>query len=161
MDSFKNLIHKLSRILNIFSGIALAVMMGLVFINVLMRAVWEPILGTYEYTSFLASMTIALALAHCAARKGHVMITIFAERLPARTQAALDALVAILGAGLYIILAWECSKYAVSMHRSGEVGLTTEIPFYPFVFIVAFGVLMLALVLLLDLLESLRRLFAQ
>ncbi|MBW1996429.1 MAG: TRAP transporter small permease [Deltaproteobacteria bacterium] len=159
MDSFRDLIHNLSRILNIFSGIALAIMMGLIFVNVLMRAVWEPILGTYEYTSFLASMTIALALAHCATRKGHIMITIFAERLPEKAQAVLDVLVALLGFALYLILAWECSKYALSMYKSGEVGLTTEIPFYPFIFLVAFGVLMLALVLLTDLLESLRRLF--
>ncbi|MBW2029472.1 MAG: TRAP transporter small permease [Deltaproteobacteria bacterium] len=161
MDSFKNLVHNLSRVLNIFSGITLAIMMGLVFVNVLMRAVWEPILGTYEYTSFLASMTIALALAHCATRKGHIMITIFAERLPEKVQAGLDVLVAILGTCLYLILAWQCSKYAISMYHSGEVGLTTEIPFYPFIFLVAFGVLILALVLLIDLFESLRRVFAR
>lgn len=161
MDSLKNAVHKVSGILNIFGGIALAIMMGLVFVNVLLRAVWEPLLGTYEYTSFLASMTIALALAHCAAKKGHVMITIFAERLPARVQAALDLVVALLGTSLYLILAWQCSKYAISMYRSGEVGLTTEIPFYPFVFLVAFGILMLALVLLIDLFESLRKVFVR
>lgn len=161
MDAFKKVVYGLSRVLNTISGVSLAIMMGLVFINVLMRAVWYPILGTYEYTSFLASMTIGLALAHCAAKKGHVMITIFAERLPERAQALLDALVAILSTCLYLILAWESSKYAISMYHSGEVGLTTEIPFYPFIFIVAFGILMLALVLLIDLFQSLKRVFAK
>jgi TRAP-type C4-dicarboxylate transport system permease small subunit len=154
MNSFEKIVFSLSRLLNVFSGIALVVMMGLVFVNVALRAVWYPILGTYEFTSFLASMTIALALAHCAVKKGHVAITIFADQLPARVQAVLDLIVAILGTGLYVVLAWECSKYAINIYKSGEVSLTTETPFYPFIFVVAFGLLMLAVVLLNDVFKS-------
>jgi TRAP-type C4-dicarboxylate transport system permease small subunit len=157
MGSFEKNVYRLSRILNVLSGIALVAMMGLVFVNVALRAVWDPILGTYEFTGFLASMTIALALAHCATKKGHVAITIIVERLPDRIQALLDTIVAILGTGLYVVLAWECSKYAIVMYRSGEVSPTTETPFYPFLFVVAFGLLMLALVLLNDLFKSLGR----
>ncbi len=145
--------------LNVLSGITLVAMMGLVFVNVALRAVWQPLLGTYEFTGFIAALTISLALAHCAANKGHVAITLFADRLPARVQAILDTIVAILGFGLYIVLAWQCSKYAIVMYHSGEVSITTETHFYPFIFIVAFGLLMLALVLLNDLFKSLQRVF--
>jgi len=156
MGYFTRIVYWLSRKLNVVSGIALVAMMGLVFVNVASRAVWYPILGAYEFTGFLASVTIAFALAHCAANKGHIAITIMAERLPARVQRALDIIVAILGTGLYLVLAWECSKYAISMYHSGEVSLTTETPFYPFIFGVAFGFLMLAVVLFIDLVQSLR-----
>jgi len=159
MNALEKIIYGLSRVLNIFSGIALVVMMGLVFVNVALRAVWYPILGTYEFTSFLASITIALALAHCAVKKGHVAITIFADILPARVQAVLDMIVAVLGTVLFVVLAWQCSKYAINIYHSGEVSLTTETPFYPFILIVAFGILMLALVLLIDFFKSLCRIF--
>ena len=61
MSSYETIIYRFSRILNILSGITLVVMMGLVFVNVALRAVWNPILGTYEFTGFLASITIAFA----------------------------------------------------------------------------------------------------
>lgn len=157
MVYFERIVYWVSRMLNVVSGIALVAMMALVFINVAFRAFWYPILGTYEFTGFLASVTIAFALAHCAAKKGHIAITIVADQLPARVQAVLDTIVAILGTGLYLVLAWQCSKYAISMYHSGEVSLTTETPFYPLIFGVAFGLLMLAVVLLVDIVKSLGR----
>ena len=82
MGSFERVVYRFSRVLNVLSGIALVLMMALVFVNVAFRAVWNPILGAYEFTGFLAALTIALALAHCAAKKGHVAITLFADRMP-------------------------------------------------------------------------------
>jgi TRAP-type C4-dicarboxylate transport system permease small subunit len=74
MLSFEKTVYGFSRKLNILSGIALLLMMGLVFVNVALRAVGKPILGTYEFTGFLASITITFALAHCASKKGHIAI---------------------------------------------------------------------------------------
>ena len=159
MGSFERIVYWFSRMLNVLSGIALFLMMVLVFTNVALRAAWNPILGTYEFTGFLAALTIALALAHCAAKKGHVAITLFADMMPERVQAILDTVVAIFGIVLYSILAWQCSKYAMVMYHSGEVSITTLTPFYPFVFVVAFGFAMLVLVILNDLFKSLRRIF--
>jgi TRAP-type C4-dicarboxylate transport system permease small subunit len=159
IGSFERVVYRFSRMLDVLSGIALVLMMGLVFTNVALRAVWIPILGTYEFTGFLAALTIALALAHCAAKKGHVAITLFADMMPKRIQAILDTIVAIFGIVLYSILTWQCSVYAMVMYRSGEVGLTTLTPFYPFLFVVAFGFAMLALVLLNDLFKSVQRIF--
>ena len=150
-----------SQKLDIVAGVALVAMMALVFGNVLCRAVWQPIMGTYEVTAFLAAMTISFALANCAVNKGHIALTLFVDRLPTRLRAFFDIIVSILGALLYLILAWEVTKYAIHMRRIGEVSLTMEIPFYPFILGVAFGLLMLALVSLVDLFKSLMRLFTK
>ncbi len=157
MGSFERIVYRFSRWLNTVSGVALVAMMGLVFVNVLLRAVWYPILGTYEFTGFLASVTIALAVAHCAANMGHVAITIFTDNLPDRLRAVLDFIVSVLSSCLYFVLFWQCSKYAINMYHTGEVAPTTETPFYPFIFIVGFGILMLALVLLNDVFKSIVR----
>jgi TRAP-type C4-dicarboxylate transport system permease small subunit len=146
-----------SKKLDIIAGIALVAMMALVFGNVLSRAVWRPIMGTYEVTAFLASMTISFALANCAANKGHIALTLFVDRLPRRVQAFFDTIVSILGAALYLVLAWQVSKYATQMKGTGEVSLTMEIPFFPFIYGVAFGLLMLSLVLLVNIFNSLVR----
>lgn len=159
MSSYERIVYRFSRILNILSGITLVVMMGLVFVNVALRAVWNPILGTYEFTGFLAAITIAFALAHCASKKGHIAITLFADRLHPRVQAVLDTIVAILSTALYAVIAWQCVKYAINMVNTGEVSPATATPFYPFVFAVAFGLLMLALILLNDVFKSIGKIF--
>ncbi|MFH1488556.1 MAG: TRAP transporter small permease [Pseudomonadota bacterium] len=159
MASYERLVLGFSRILNILSGIFLTALMGLVFVNVLFRALWEPILGTYEYTGFLAALTISLALARCAANKGHIAITIFVDPLPPRVQAVLDALVAVLGTALYAVISWQCVKYAINLSKIGEVSPATAMPFYPFIFVIAFGLLIFALVLLNDLFKSIQRIF--
>lgn len=158
MDSFEKFVYKFSRFLNILSGISLVALMGLVFVNVALRALWQPILGAYEFVGFLSSITIALALAHCAANNGHVAITLFVDILPERVQTLLDMMVGILGTVLFTVLFWQCVKYAFVMYHSGEVSPTTETPLYPFLLVVSFGLLMLALVLLNDVFKSLIRL---
>jgi TRAP-type C4-dicarboxylate transport system permease small subunit len=159
MSSYERVVYRFSRILNKLSGIALVLMMGLVFVNVALRAVWTPILGTYEFTSFLAAITISFALAHCASKKGHIAITIFADKLPPRVQAILDSFVAILSTALYAVISWQCVKYAINLYQIGEVSPATATPFYPFVFAVAFGLLMLALILLNDVFKSIGKIF--
>ena len=159
MPSFEKTIYGWGRILNIFSGITLVLMMGLVVVNVAFRAVWQPILGTYEFIGFLAALTITFALAHCASKKGHIAITIIADQLPPRVQAVLDSFVAILGTALYGVISWQSVRYAIHMIKIGEVSPATATPFYPFIFAVAFGLLMLALILLNDVFRSIGEIF--
>ena len=161
MGFFEKIVYRTSSMLNAVSGVALVAMMVLIFGNVVLRAVWTPLQGTYELTSFLASVTIAFAVAHCATQKGLVAVTLFMDRAPARVRAVFDTLVAIIGTTLYVVLAWQCAKYAMNVYRYGEVSLTTELPFYPFIFGVAFGLLMLALVLFVDIFKSLNRMFSR
>lgn len=149
-------IFAVSEKLNSVSSVALTVMMGLVFINVLLRAVWRPLLGTYEITAFLASICISFALANCAAQKGHVAITLFTQNLSRQLQAVCGVIVALIGTGLFTVLAWESIKYGIALRKAGEVSMTLEISFYPFVFGMSFGLFMLALVNLVDLLNSIK-----
>ena len=137
----------------------LVIMMVLVFTNVVLRAVWQPILGTYEFTGFLASLSISFALAHCAVNKGHIAVTIFADRLPEKLQKIFELFIAIFSTALYAIISWQCVKYAINMSTTGEVSPATATPFYPFIFAVAFGLLMLALVLFIDIFKSIGEIF--
>ena len=146
-----------SKKLDVVAGIALVAMMALIFGNVLCRAAYRPIMGTYEVTAFLASVTISFALANCAVNKGHIALTLFIDRMPPRGRAVFDTIVSIIGTSLFLVLAWQVSKYATHMKGTGEVSLTMEIPFYPFIFGVAFGLFMLAMVSLVTFFKSLVR----
>ena len=150
-------IFNASRRLNYISGVALTGMMCLVFINVLLRMTLRPILGTYEYTALLAAVTISFALAHCAAQKGHVAITLFTDRFPRRAQGICEAIVGAIGTILFAVLCWQSIIHAGVVRRSGEVSFTTEVPFWPFIWGMAFGFLMLAIVNLIDFFNAFKK----
>jgi TRAP-type C4-dicarboxylate transport system permease small subunit len=157
LKRLENIIFGASHMLNYVSGVALVAMMCMVFVNVILRMTWRPILGTYEITALLASVTISFALAHCATTQGHVAVSLFTQKLSKRMQAACDAFVAIIGTGLFVIMSWQSWIYAFKLRSSGEVSMTLEISFYPFILGMAFGFLMLALVNLVDLLNSIAK----
>ncbi|MBN2059184.1 MAG: TRAP transporter small permease [Deltaproteobacteria bacterium] len=156
LEQAGNIVNSSSSGLNKIAGVALIVMMALVFINVLLRMFWQPILGVYEFTGFLASLTISFALAHCAVQKGHVSITLLIDSLPDRARAVCDAIIGAIGTALFITLGWQGVRYAINIYRIGEVAATTEIPFYPFIFGMAFGMFMLAIVSLIDFFNALK-----
>jgi len=52
-----------------------------------------------------------------------------------------------------MITGWQIVKYGIILIKTGEITETLRIPYYPFVFGVAFGCGILSLVLLVDLLK--------
>ena len=70
LKSLEKAAFSFSKKMNYVSGVALAIMMCLVFFNVVLRTVWRPILGTYDFTGLLASVTVSFALGVLCRSKG-------------------------------------------------------------------------------------------
>jgi len=136
---------------------AIVVLMALVVTNIVLRFAWRPLLGTYEFVSFLSAVVISFALAYCVVQRGHIAVTLVVDRLPPRGQAIVDVIVNIISIIFFGLTVWQISLYATDMVVSGEVSPTTKTPFYPFVYGVALGFLFLCLVLLVDLIKSINR----
>ena len=79
------------------------------------------------------------------------------DQLPKRAQAIMDIIVGTISITFFGLTVWQIALYATDMVISGEVSPTTKTPFYPFVYGVAFGFLVLCLVLLVDLIKSIGR----
>jgi TRAP-type C4-dicarboxylate transport system permease small subunit len=132
-------------------------MVFLVCVNIVLRRVWRPILGTYEIVEFLAAVVISFSLAHCAVQKGHVAVGMLVERFSKRTQAIIDIITEIVSISIFALVAWVSFTYATSKWQSGEVSLTLRMPFYPFIYAVCLGCVMMCLVLFVDLLKSISK----
>jgi len=155
MRLLTGLVAGLSRLLDRAAGFLMVATMVLVVLNVLLRVLLKrPVFGAYEYVSLLTALTIGLALAHCGVQNGHIDISIVAERLPARLQAVAGAVVNIVTLCFWGVSAWYIGGYARSMMISGLVSPTTQMPTYPFVYLIAFGLLAYCLVLLIRSIES-------
>lgn len=158
MKHFTGLVTGLSRVLDRVAGFCMVAVMLLVVTNILLRAVFNrPILGTYEYVTFLTAVTIGLALAHCAVQNGHIAVSFVVEKLPGKIQAVLDVVMNIIALLFWSLCAGQVAKYANTMAVSGVVSPTTQMPFYPFIYLVALGLLVLCLVLLVKAVESLKK----
>jgi TRAP-type C4-dicarboxylate transport system permease small subunit len=155
MKRFSDLVTGLSRLLDQAAGFFLVVTMVLIVVNVLLRAIFEtPVFGAYEYVGLLTALVIGLALAYCGVQNAHIAVSLLTERLPARLQAVISILINLVSMCFLAVSAWYVGLYAGSMKDTGLVSSTTQIPTYPFVYLIALGLLVYSLVLLVKSIES-------
>ncbi len=158
MERFREVVTKICLFFDKIAAWGTAILMVLVVGNIILRiSIKRPILGTYEYVGYLAALVIGLALAYCAIQNSHIEVRFLLERFPPKVQVVIDIVVGFISLIFLILSTWHTGKYAYSMILSGEVSPTTRTPFYPFVFLVAFSLLALSLVVLLKLIENIRK----
>lgn len=150
-------IFRTGHVFNYIAAGAIVVMMLLTCTDVILRFFHRPILGTYEMVGFLGTVIIAFALAYTSIERGHIAVEILVDRLPVKAQNTLEGFNHLIGAALFLLIAWQSKVYAGDLRASGEVSLTLAIPTYPFVYGIAAGCVLLALVLAAESLRSLRR----
>lgn len=161
MSNLTRAVTGFSRVLDQIAGFCMVGMMGLIVVNILLRAFFKrPILGTIECVVFLAVAMISLALAYCAVQNGHIAVDFVFCRLPQKMQALIGNAVDAVALIFWGACAWQVGKYAQSMAASGAVSSTVQIPLYPFIYIVAFSLAALSLVLLMSIAESVRKEFS-
>ncbi|MBU2601939.1 MAG: TRAP transporter small permease [Actinobacteria bacterium] len=149
------LLEKLTNSLDWVAGWVVLGTMLLVTGNVVLRPFDHPIGGTYEWTGLLTSLAVGLALAHCAIKGGHTVITLVVDRFPDRLAKVNQTAVHILTSAFLLLAGWRVADYGFVTWRSGEVAPTTKIPFYPIMFIVAGGIVVYAIVELANVVRSL------
>jgi len=158
MKQFTGLVTRLSRVLDIISGLLMVFIMLLIVANIFLRVLFNhPVLGTYEYVGFLTAALIGLSLANCAVKKGHIAISFLVERLSEKTQAVADIFINTAALLFWGFSAWYICKYANSITVNGVVSATTQTPFSPFIYLVAIGLFVFCLVLLANLIESIKK----
>lgn len=161
MIYFEKILEKIVKILNEIAGWTLAVCMGLITLNVVLREVFgKPILGAYEWVGILTSVTIALGLSFCAYVDAHITIDFLVEKLKPSVQRVLGVITGVISASFMALAFVSIFNYAMRLFVNGEVTSTTRIPFFIFVFITGFGFIFLTAVLILKIVKTFRRNFS-
>lgn len=159
MESFKNITGRLNQGFYWIAGIALVVMLLLTVSDVIAVKVFRsPIPGALEYIRFISVVVIAFALGHTQQLKGHIQVEFFVSRMPARLRAAAGIFVSALGISLFALLAWRSYEFARILQLSGEVSMTQNIPFYPFVYGIAICCIPVCFQLIIELVSHVTRL---
>lgn len=149
MEKFDNLITKSCRFMDKVAGLCVAGTVFLVVVNVIMRAIFNrPFLGTYEYVGFSTALIVGFSLAYCAIMESHITVDLLTNQLPNGVRDVIVSLAEIISFGFVALVTWQLVKYAGSLQSTGEVSPTTEVPLYPFIYLIALGFLALSIVAL-------------
>lgn len=152
MQIFEALITRISRFLDFVAGLMLAGTAALIVANILGRSLLNTsILGTYEMVGFFTAGAVGLALARCALENSHIAVEFITDRFPPSLQKVIQLITGIPVIGFIIFTSYNLLQYGSRIAESGEVSPTTQMAFYPFIYIVALGFLALSLVLVLKL----------
>ncbi len=155
MVYLERLVRSLSRWCDRIAQGAVVGMMLMAGGNILLRLVGKSILGAYDWTGLIGTILIALALGYCGVHRNHVRVEFIVARFPQRVQAVIDSITGILSLGLFALAAWQTVVLGNEMWQKGDVSITVQAPFYPFVYTIAFGCVLLWLVILVDTIKSL------
>ncbi|MGE5545072.1 MAG: TRAP transporter small permease [Bacillota bacterium] len=159
MTRIRDGVKTLSRLMDMLAAVSVVLTMAVVVVNIILRSVFNrPLTGIMDYVMILTALTIALALANCAIRNGHIAVDLFIDKLPVKVGGLLDTLTNFASFIFWVIAAIFMFDYAVTMNITGTVFPTTQIPLAPVLGIIASGLFVLAVVVLYRLLNSLRKL---
>ncbi|MGQ9824518.1 MAG: TRAP transporter small permease [Desulfotomaculales bacterium] len=117
------------------------------------KAFNRPLAAGTEIVYFLQIIAISGALASTQIDGKHIRLE-FVDSLPKRVRGVFNFLAALLGLGLFLLLAWKSYEYAQTLRNAKEVTAASRIPIYPFVLWIALSCIPLCLVLLKEMVKS-------
>jgi len=155
MNGFLNKIKGLSRFFNVIAGISLTFLMLLTVMDVILRALKRPIVGTYELVAFSGAVVIGFAVPLTSWLRGHIFVDFFILRFSQKVRNIFNITTRCLVIVLFFLIGWNLIKYGMDLQKSGEVSLTLQMPFYPVAYGVAVCCFVQCLVLICDVIKIL------
>jgi len=155
IDTLDKISGFIAKCLTMLAGLFLVAMMILACANMVLRAVWVPVQGTFELMGFMGAVVAAFSLAFAQRQKSHIAVGILLKRFPMFIRRTADAATSLVSCGFFALAGLETWKWAAYLVETGEVSETLMIIYHPFVFATSAGCLALAFVLLVDTLKTL------
>lgn len=172
MIGFESRIKRFAGYMSYISGIAIIIMMLLSTADVLLRlggplyskfqyrflSYIQPIPGTYELVCFLGTVAAAFAMAYTSIKGGHVSVSLVTRLLPKKIKAVVQMTTNMLGLLFFGLLTWRSILHAQELKLYGEVSMTLQLPYYPFVYGVAFASLVMSVLLITYIINDIKEL---
>ena len=158
MASLDAVLRRGVRVLNGVGLLALAVLALVTVTDVVGRYVFNrPLLGALELSELMMVFLAFGCFAHTDLQNGHVDVDVLVARFSPRGRAACETFAAILGAGLWGLIAWRTAMQAQKVRVVNEVTSNLSLPAHPFIWVAAIGSGAFALVLVIRAARALGR----
>lgn len=136
--------ERLLRAMALLAGLILLVLTVFTVLDVVLRYFFNsPMRGSLEFTEYAMALIVFLSLAWCGATGGHIAVDLLDRWLDTPRFFWLPALVALIGALLFAVIAWRMTVETVLGWN--QIGNMLRWPHWPFKLVAAFGALMFSL----------------
>lgn len=154
---FEKFVTGCSKWLDWIAGLALALMVILVVADICGNKFFKtPVPGGIELVSLLSVVALSFAIAETQLAHGHIEVEMLVTRLPKKVQKVIAAIVYVLSIMLFVVLCIRSFRYGSALQSSGEVSMTMQLPYYPFVWGIGISCICVILVLIMQLFKMLR-----
>ena len=151
-------IGKLSNSVGFLSIIFIVFMMLLIVVDIFLRTAFNhPIPGTFEFTEFIMIIATFLGLPWATYMESHIQVSSVTSKFPPKVREALVIINYILVLALCAVIASSSFVEALAVKKIGIVSAITSIPKYPFYIIVSIGYFVTFVVLINQLVKSIKR----
>lgn len=138
--------------------VGLAAIAALTFLDVCLRYIFNrPVWGCYDITRVMLIATVACAFGYTQLIRANMTIDLLLLNLGKRSRAIINTIHDTISFGLFLVITWQAFRHARVLVETGDATETVLIPFYPFVFLIAFNMALVDLILLLQLIRSLEK----
>jgi len=133
-------------------------MMLLTCVDVIGRKFGHPVFGSVELVGFMATMAVAFALPYTHQAKAHIGVEVLVQMISQKTQAVIELCTLLVSLALFSIVTWQMCLYADTIHKSGTVSMSLELPEHVIIYVVAVCFLIFGLVIVKDILVNVQKL---
>ena len=156
MNRFVTAIFKVDVTFHIIAGSVLAFMMIVTLLDVFMRNIGHPIVGSMEIISFCGSVVIGFAIPYSSWKKAHVYVDMLVDKLSPRNRMIMDAVTRCMGMALFLFISYNFVLYGLDLRRTGEVSASFRLPYYPVAYGLALSCFLQAVTLFTDLIRTVK-----
>ena len=150
-----DLFDRLLRLLALASGVLVLLLMAFTVLDVFLRYVFNaPFKSVYEFTEFIMAAIVFLGMAYTGWVGGHIAVDVFAKWLDRPAWRFLMGAIAFVGAALFALIAYRTALEAFD--TIDQVSNRLAWPHFPFRLTVVIGSALLAAVLAIQGVQTLR-----
>lgn len=155
-------ISLLTGIVSTVSYIGFLAVMAVIAIDVVMRKMFgNGITGAYEIVQYVLMCGVFASFAYCQSLRGHVHVTMFISKLPAKPRFLVYGLTGLLSTIAAIALTYAASVQANYSFTAGTKTGVLGIPLYPFFWVECFCMAIFAITLFWDVVKSIMAMWNQ
>lgn len=131
MKQFLFLGKHLSTLMDTIGGAVLTGMMFLTVLDVAMRYLGTPFMGTYELVSMAGAVVIGFGFPQTTMEDGNVKVDFLIENAPAIVKKIFFVFTKLLGITLFALMGYGLIAKAMELQSVNEASLTLRLPLYP------------------------------
>jgi TRAP-type C4-dicarboxylate transport system permease small subunit len=153
----RRVIEKVGDVLAVIAAGALTLIMFVMAVDAIGRKVKGPLPGGYETSMALMVLVMFLPMAFAERKKANISVDLVSRLFPSKVRNILEAIGAILGVAIFVLITWLGVEAAKNSTLVGETwpGIVNY-PVWPFRWFVPIGSVVVALQFLLTAIDKVR-----